>query len=277
MAEELTTAAPPTRRQAHKLRTERALQQAALELFVKKGYDETSTDEIAEQSGVSARTFFRYFPTKESVLFIGEYGWFQSFAEHLLAQPESLSDIEAAGATLVGLAPQLARRRKALLLYERAVASSLTLRGGVVSTKRTTSSEWPRPLLPAGATPTPTKAASCLPPSCWSPIAGPCSGGSPAPQSPTLATSSRTSSTFSWRRSRYHSPQRVHAGEDVADLLGEVAHLEILPGSHGGPEPACHATPSVSCCLRGLARTLPGRARWPAADRPCPERSGART
>ena len=133
MAEELTTAAPPTRRQAHKLRTERALQQAALELFAKKGYDETSTDEIAEQSGVSARTFFRYFPTKESVLFIGEYGWFQSFAEHLLAQPESLSDIEAAGATLVGLAPQLARRRKALLLYERAVASSLTLRGGVAS------------------------------------------------------------------------------------------------------------------------------------------------
>lgn len=131
MAEELTTTEPPSRRQAHKLRTERALQQAALALFAGKGYDETTTDEIAEQAGVSPRTFFRYFPTKESVLFAGSYGWYQTFTEHYLAQPSSSSDVQAIHQTLVDLAPELAKRRKSLGLYERAVASSATLRGGV--------------------------------------------------------------------------------------------------------------------------------------------------
>ncbi len=113
------------------MRTERTLQQAALELFAKQGYDETTTEEIAERAGVSPRTFFRYFATKESVLFVGEYGWFQSFTTELLAQPASLSDIEAIRETLVHLAPGLAKIRKALVLYERAVASSPTLRGRV--------------------------------------------------------------------------------------------------------------------------------------------------
>lgn len=133
VANAVTADAPPSRRQAHKLRTERALQQAALELFSKNGYDTTTTDEIAEQAGVSPRTFFRYFPTKESVLFVGEYDWIQSFTKHFLAQPTKLSDIEAARATLLELAPVLVRIRKALRQCEQAVASSPTLRGGVVT------------------------------------------------------------------------------------------------------------------------------------------------
>lgn len=62
-----------------------------------------------------------------------EYGWFQSFTEHFLAQPTKLSDIEAARATLLELAPVLVRIRKALRQYEQAVASSPTLRGGVAT------------------------------------------------------------------------------------------------------------------------------------------------
>jgi AcrR family transcriptional regulator len=130
VAEE-ATATPPSRRQEHKARTASALQQAALALFAENGYDETTTDEIAERAGVSPRTFFRYFPTKDAVLFAGSYGWYQTFTEHFLAQPAKLSDVEAAHRTLVELAPELARRRKSLGLYERAVASSATLRGGV--------------------------------------------------------------------------------------------------------------------------------------------------
>jgi AcrR family transcriptional regulator len=113
------------------MRTERALQQAALELFAKQGYDETTTEEIAERSGVSPRTFFRYFATKESVLFVGEYRWVQSFTAAFLDQPRSLTDLDAMCETLVSLASDHGPRRRSLLLYERAVASSPTLRGGV--------------------------------------------------------------------------------------------------------------------------------------------------
>jgi AcrR family transcriptional regulator len=113
------------------MRTERTLQQAALTLFAKQGYDETTTEEIAERAGVSPRTFFRYFATKESVLFVGEYGWFQSFTTEFLNQPESLSDLDAIRTTLISLSPGWDKIRKSLLLYERAVASSPTLRGQV--------------------------------------------------------------------------------------------------------------------------------------------------
>ena len=129
MAQNSASDPPPSRRRAHKLRTERALQQAALDLFAQQGYDATTTDEIADRAGVSHRTFFRYFPTKESVLFVGEYGWFRSFTAHFLAQPTDLSDFDAARATLRVLIKDMPKIRKALVLYERAIASSTTLRG----------------------------------------------------------------------------------------------------------------------------------------------------
>ena len=131
MGDKAASTAAPSRRREHKLRTQRALQNAALDLFARQGYDVTTTDEIAERAGVSPRTFFRYFPTKESVLFVGEYGWFQSFNNEFLAQPEELTDFEALRQALLNLAPGLKKIRPAMLLYEKAVASSLTLRGGV--------------------------------------------------------------------------------------------------------------------------------------------------
>jgi AcrR family transcriptional regulator len=131
VAEKPEPVAKPGRRQAHKIRTERALQQAALKLFAEHGYDTTTTDEIAEAAGVSPRTFFRYFPTKESVLFVGEYGWFESFTKHYLSQPDALGCVEALRQTLIDLAPELTKIRRSLALYERAVASSPTLRGRV--------------------------------------------------------------------------------------------------------------------------------------------------
>lgn len=52
-------------RERRRLDTEREIAAASIDLFERKGVAATTVDEIAEAAGVSPRTFFRYFATKE--------------------------------------------------------------------------------------------------------------------------------------------------------------------------------------------------------------------
>jgi len=52
----------------HKERTRRQLADSARELFAERGYDATSTADIAAAAGVTERTLFRYFPNKIALL-----------------------------------------------------------------------------------------------------------------------------------------------------------------------------------------------------------------
>ena len=47
------------------------LEQAALDLYVEQGFDETTVAEIAARAGLTERTFFRHFADKREVLFRG--------------------------------------------------------------------------------------------------------------------------------------------------------------------------------------------------------------
>src|SRR3954454_15613014 len=47
------------------------LEQAALELYVEHGFEQTTVAEIAARAGLTERTFFRHFADKREVLFGG--------------------------------------------------------------------------------------------------------------------------------------------------------------------------------------------------------------
>lgn len=64
----MEASAEPGRREQNKRRTHDALIQAASRLFQEKGYGATTVRDIAAAAGVGERTFFRYFPSKDSLI-----------------------------------------------------------------------------------------------------------------------------------------------------------------------------------------------------------------
>ncbi|RAG84625.1 TetR family transcriptional regulator [Streptacidiphilus pinicola] len=56
------------RRERNKRRTHEALIEAAGQLFQERGFESTTVRDIAAAAGVGERTFFRYFPSKESLV-----------------------------------------------------------------------------------------------------------------------------------------------------------------------------------------------------------------
>ena len=119
----------PTTREDHKARTRQALIDAALTLFATKGYDSTTTEEIAEWAGVSPRTFFRYFETKDRVLFFGGDHFNQAVVRALPAQPQEIGDLAALAAVLIDIAPRIVPLKQRIRLYYKAVESSTALLG----------------------------------------------------------------------------------------------------------------------------------------------------
>jgi AcrR family transcriptional regulator len=53
--------------------TRERIESAAIALFLEQGFDETTVAQIASAAGVSEMTFFRYFPSKESVVLDDPY------------------------------------------------------------------------------------------------------------------------------------------------------------------------------------------------------------
>jgi AcrR family transcriptional regulator len=111
-------------RERKKARTREALQEAAMELFTRQGFDGTTVEEIADACEVSPRTFFRYFPTKEDVLFADT----QERRERLLAviadQPAGEPTFAVLHAAMRALAVDYRHDRPALVARSKVVAGS---------------------------------------------------------------------------------------------------------------------------------------------------------
>jgi AcrR family transcriptional regulator len=56
-------------RERRKLQTRMEVVEASLELFQSQGFEATTVDQIAKRAGISMPTFYRYFPSKDAILF----------------------------------------------------------------------------------------------------------------------------------------------------------------------------------------------------------------
>jgi AcrR family transcriptional regulator len=76
------------------------LQQAALELFATRGFEQTTAAEIAQSVGLTERTFFRHFSDKREVLFYGQDLLVQAFLAGVDIAPPGASPIEIVACAL---------------------------------------------------------------------------------------------------------------------------------------------------------------------------------
>src|ERR1700691_2046612 len=98
------------------------LEQAALELYRERGFEQTTVAEIAKRAGLTERTFFRHFDDKREVLFAGGDALRELLVSPGAQAPEwaaridaAATGLEAAGA-LIQEGGELPRQRQAIIV-----------------------------------------------------------------------------------------------------------------------------------------------------------------
>lgn len=80
------------RRERRQRETRARIGEAGLRLFLRDGYEETTLDAIAEEAGISRRTFFSYFRSKDDILLAWQAASWQTLCRELLtASPDESS------------------------------------------------------------------------------------------------------------------------------------------------------------------------------------------
>ena len=110
----------PSLRTQNRLRAMRAAQSIALDRFEARGFDQVSVEEIAEAAGVSPRTLYRHFGTKERLVLWDELdGPIEAGLESHLGRSTPFADLRAGLLEAFRAVPadplQLLRRRSHLI------------------------------------------------------------------------------------------------------------------------------------------------------------------
>jgi len=123
------------------------LEQAAMELFIERGFEQATVTEIARRAGLTQRTFFRHFADKREVLFWGKGALQELLVSTVASAPASAAPIDAVAAALEAAGASLqerhehARQRQAIInanpeLRERELIKLATLASAIAATLR---------------------------------------------------------------------------------------------------------------------------------------------
>jgi AcrR family transcriptional regulator len=100
-----------------------------LRLFLTSGYEATTLDAIAEAAGISRRTFFYYFKSKEEILLAWQDGGFnETLRAAMLEQSTNQSPLEAAKNALLELTVRFQADYKQTKEIERLMFANESLR-----------------------------------------------------------------------------------------------------------------------------------------------------
>jgi AcrR family transcriptional regulator len=105
------------KREAHKLATRHAIQQAADTLFETRGFATTTVREIADAAGVTERTFFRYFPSKEALLVEDITASLPSLGDAIRRRPDDEPALDAIENAILALGDDLWSTRRPNLTW----------------------------------------------------------------------------------------------------------------------------------------------------------------
>jgi AcrR family transcriptional regulator len=105
--------ASPNLHEQRRRSTREALRGAALASFASKGFANVTVAELARAAGVTERTFFRHFPTKEAVLFQDYETQVEWLSEALGERPASESVFDAVLASVASFPHDLEVVRQA--------------------------------------------------------------------------------------------------------------------------------------------------------------------
>lgn len=100
------------------------LQQSALALYGKRGFDNTTVAEIAEEAGLTKRTFFRYFADKREVLFHGSEELAELMVAEIGSAPSFATPLDLVAAALAAAAAMLEERREFAARRQQVIAAN---------------------------------------------------------------------------------------------------------------------------------------------------------
>lgn len=107
--------------------TLRRIAETGLRLFGEHGYEATTLDAIAEAAGISRRTFFSYFKSKEEILLEWQMrGFSTQLREAVLAQPAGRAPIVVVRDAMLQLAAGI--RTQEFISIDRVMRTSETLK-----------------------------------------------------------------------------------------------------------------------------------------------------
>jgi AcrR family transcriptional regulator len=128
------------------------LERAAFELFLERGYEQTTVADIAKRAGLTERTFFRHYADKREVLFGGADALHDEMLRAVGAVPPERPALEAVRAAVEAVSAMFRGRRELARERQRLVVAHTDLQERELIKRATLTAALARALQDRGVT-----------------------------------------------------------------------------------------------------------------------------